>query len=81
MIAAAAIAATHRCWESELIEHLACHAAEVGDTLLEGLCDSALAGETDEQVVLAVVRDDPRLTEVAQRGLELGWRTRPAVAS
>lgn len=79
MIAAAAIAATHRCWESELIEHLACHAAEVGDTLLEGLCDSVLAGETDEQVVLSIARSDSELAEVAQRGLELGWRSRPAV--
>lgn len=73
----------HRCSERELVEHVARYAAERGDSELESLCDSALAGETDEQVVLAAIRDDDELAVWVERGLNTGWVTRsgaPVVA-
>ena len=42
---------------AQLIEHIATYAAEHGHSALEGLCDSVLAGDTDEDVVLSVLGD------------------------
>jgi hypothetical protein len=50
---------------AQLIEHIACYAAEHGHTELEDLCDSVLAGDTSEDLVLAVLADarGPDVTE------------------
>jgi len=40
---------------AQLIEHIACFAAEFGHTELEDMCDSVLAGDSDEGLVLGVL--------------------------
>lgn len=43
---------------AQLIEHIATYAAERGDDaahVLEDMCDSALAGDTDEDIVLGIL--------------------------
>lgn len=40
---------------AQLIEHIATYAAEHGHCELEDMCDSVLAGDSDEDVVLAVL--------------------------
>lgn len=68
--------AAQRLFEAELVEHVAVYAAEHGDTALEQLCDDALAGATDEQLVLAAIGEDADLT--AWCGQDQRYRSRSA---
>ena len=57
------IRGAHKVWEPELVEHVAFYAAQHGDAELEQLCDEVLAGTTDEEVVLSLFREDPKLSD------------------
>ena len=61
---------------NEQIEHVARRAAELGDTEVEGLCDSVLAGDTEAQLVANIVAEDDRYAEWMQRGEAQGWEVR-----
>ena len=75
-LVAAEIPAPLRCWDPELVEHLAVWAAEHERDDIETLCDGVLAGDVAEDVLLSMVRDEAALAEAIERGRNLGWRTR-----
>jgi hypothetical protein len=58
------------------IEHVAVQAALLGDTEVEGMCDEALAGMTDAELLTAAVHEDERYTEWMERGRLWGWEVR-----
>ena len=68
-----------RCWERELVEHVATFAAERDNPELESLCDDVLAGVANEQLVFDVIEGDAELALAVERGRNLGWRVRPEV--
>ena len=72
--------AAPRLFETELVERVAVYAAEHGDTALELLCDDALAGTTDEQLVHAAIGEDADLTAWCGRGQRYRSRSAPAAA-
>lgn len=63
-------------WDSERIEHVALRAAELGDTVTESLCDSALAGDVQPEVLAYVLDQDERYRTWIERGNTLGWQAR-----
>lgn len=76
MIAAAIRTAPVALAEPDLIERVATHAAQTGDTALEQLCDEVHAGVTDESVVLGAIACNSALAEAV--GMDPRWIARTA---
>lgn len=67
-------------FEADLVEHVAVYAAEHGDTALELLCDDALSGASDEQLVISAIGEDADLADWCGRDRHYRRRSVAAVA-
>lgn len=62
--------------DDQMVEHLAIHFAELGDTELERMCDEVLAGQTDDVLLLGIIKHDSSMQEWLAAGRNLGWKAR-----